>query len=162
MSQYYGYIYLIILPEGSISGLPSGIVPFYIGQKKGTHAVKRYFGSGTILFNGYKSHGLYRSAYQRPFVMESLGVERYVLVWAKDQYELNRLEHFFVNPLIGTKGCLNLVPGGRDSHQTSNKNQICWTNGIENKYAGVSPGDGWYEGMTKSRTLKKRDGIPTE
>jgi hypothetical protein len=146
---------MITLPEGSLASMPNGVVPFYIGQKKGNQIIKRYFGSGTILHKWYKSQGLCRSSYQRPFVMDALGVKRYILVWAIDQDELNALEHFFIDPIIGTVGCLNLVPGGRDSHKTSNKNQTCWTNGVENKYAPVSPGNGWYAGMTKVKTTKK-------
>jgi hypothetical protein len=111
MSQYYGYIYLITLPEGSCSQ-KTGVTPYYFGQRSGPFD-SRYWGSGYILHKWYRSHGANANSYQLPKKMEELGVKQYIIIWAKNQNELDKLESFFVDPMIETPGCLNLKGGGR-------------------------------------------------
>jgi hypothetical protein len=139
-----------MLPQGACWYSPI-ITPFYIGQKKGSKEVSRYFGSGTRLISWYASKGLPVSPFQRPLEMSRLGVSRKILIWAKDCNELNRLEEFFVNSVLNTPGCLNMVEGG-DCHDTANKGMICWTDGVNNIYSDCSPGHSYWEGMTKKAT----------
>jgi hypothetical protein len=109
----YGYIYLITLPEGSCGFNGTQITPFYIGQRSESEFDNRYWGSGTILHNWYRKHGANANSFQVPEVMERLGVNQSILVWAKNQEELDRLEAFFVDSILGTLGCLNLKGGGK-------------------------------------------------
>jgi hypothetical protein len=112
--EYYGYIYLTLLPQGSIDGIPSlpELRPFYFGQKKGK--VKRtYFGSGTSFLNWAKKEGLTNSICINPDKVLSKGVERYILCYAHSEKELNELEHFFVDPALNTLGCINRKKGGK-------------------------------------------------
>jgi hypothetical protein len=112
--EYYGYIYLTLLPQGSIDGIPnlSELRPFYFGQKKGR--VKRtYFGSGASLLNWAKKERLTNSICINPDKALSVGVERYILCYAHSETELNELEHFFVDPVLNTLGCINRRKGGK-------------------------------------------------
>jgi hypothetical protein len=113
----YGYIYLITLPEGSCSQ-GAGVTPYYFGQKSGAFD-SRYWGSGYILHKWYRSYGANANSYQRPEKMEELGVKQYVIVWGKNEDELNKLESFFVDPVVETLGCLNLKGGGRGGRHSS-------------------------------------------
>jgi hypothetical protein len=117
--NYYGYIYLILLPQGSIKEVPDlpNLRPFYYGQKKGKF-LNHYFGSGATLREWFKSKKLTNSSIRvDPIKAAEIGVERFVLCFAKTEKELNRLEEFFVNPVLGTLGCINRKAGGRSGLQ---------------------------------------------
>jgi hypothetical protein len=124
MNQYYGYVYLITLPESSCSQ-KLGVTPYYFGQKSSSTFDDRYWGSGFILHKWYRAHGANANSDQSPEKMKELGVKQYVIAWARDKDELNKLEAFFVDPVLGTTGCLNLKGGGSNGKhsQMSRKKQ---------------------------------------
>jgi hypothetical protein len=109
-NKYYGYIYLILLPYNSIDKYPE-CYPFYFGQRKGEFN-PYYYGSGRIINDWFKSKLGQTARSTRPTLADRVGVKRYVLVYGKSKSELDRLEKYFVNPVIGTYGCLNINEGG--------------------------------------------------
>jgi hypothetical protein len=113
--DYYGYIYLIILPQGSIEGIPNinGLRPYYFGQKKGGFN-KNYFGSSRIIKEWLKSMSIHSIPGRLVLnTAKKLGIERHIICYAYSEQELNRLEKYFIDPVLGTLGCINLKSGGR-------------------------------------------------
>jgi hypothetical protein len=77
-----------------------------------------YFRSGIILREWFKSTGLSNTIRINPDKAASAGVERFVLCYARSENELNKLEEFFINPVLENPGCLNRKEGGRSGVQS--------------------------------------------
>ena len=111
---FYGYIYITILPDSR----------YYIGQKKTKDSIiiTKYFGSSQHLNNWFLKHVGYKSNSCPPEAAYKAGVKQTILDFAKDQAELNLLECKYIAQFreIDFEHCLNIHPGGEQSHFTKN------------------------------------------
>lgn len=128
-NKYYGYIYLTILSFNSIEKFPN-CNPFYIGQRKRKFN-SRYYGSDRIINDWFESKIGQSARNTRSKLCEQLGIERYVLVYAKSKQELDKLEKFFVDPSLNTYGCININEGGNSPSNEFIENLVVRNKSLE-------------------------------
>jgi hypothetical protein len=108
-NEYVGYIYLTTFPKGSFE-TSENITPYYFGKHIGGDVDSYYFGSGTIVRRWFHKNVHAKARHCNPLKANAHGVFNTPLVFARDEKELMKLEAFFINPNVGSVGCLNIAP----------------------------------------------------